>query len=419
MVNGQRNAACGVRGVRLCRGGAGGRAERWLAPQAELGDDLAVAVDVDRAHVVEHPPAPADEHEQAPPAVMVLGVPRRWSVRSLIHADEQCDLPRASRCQLVDAVLADRVLLDIVAGVVLFPRELPGRDRARRRVVPRITPTPLRAASTDRARRRPARARQPLRFGRGRRDRAPRREQAVRPDGSPRRDRPRTSAPGEIVTVLGPSGSGKTTLLRLIAGLDVPTAGRVLVDGAARAARAAKRIGFVPQSPALLPWRTVAQNARLLLDVNRRPHRRAVRPPTELLDEVGLADLRRRLPARAVGRDAAARRPRARGRPRRAAAADGRAVRRARRDHPRPTCATCSPGCASRWRRRSCSSPTRSPRPCSSPTGSSCCRRARARIVGIEPIDLPGPGDRSSRTTRPSSPSRPALRALLHAGAGR
>ena len=80
-----------------------------------------------------------------------------------------------------------------------------------------------------------------------------------------------TVEPGEIVTLLGPSGSGKTTLLRLVGGLDEPTAGHVTVDGGSpHDARAGKRIGFVPQSPALLPWRTVAANARLLLDVNRR-----------------------------------------------------------------------------------------------------------------------------------------------------
>jgi NitT/TauT family transport system ATP-binding protein len=99
-------------------------------------------------------------------------------------------------------------------------------------------------------------------------------------------------APGEVVTVLGPSGSGKTTLLRIIGGLVEPTAGTVNVSGAApRAARAAKQIGFVPQSPALLPWRTVAENARLLLDVNRRATPARQGPsPDELLDEVGLAE---------------------------------------------------------------------------------------------------------------------------------
>ena len=99
-------------------------------------------------------------------------------------------------------------------------------------------------------------------------------------------------APGEIVTVLGASGSGKTTLLRLIAGLEEPSAGSVLIDGASpHEARVAKRIGWVPQSPALLPWRTVARNARLLLEVNRDTSGRAHCGSTdELLGAVGLAE---------------------------------------------------------------------------------------------------------------------------------
>jgi NitT/TauT family transport system ATP-binding protein len=97
-------------------------------------------------------------------------------------------------------------------------------------------------------------------------------------------------AAGEVVTILGPSGSGKTTLLRLVGGLDEPTTGRVTVDGISpHAMRAAKRVGFVPQSPALLPWRTVRQNARLLLDVNRR-HAAGGPPPDELLEHVGLEE---------------------------------------------------------------------------------------------------------------------------------
>jgi len=98
-------------------------------------------------------------------------------------------------------------------------------------------------------------------------------------------------APGEVVTVLGPSGSGKTTLLRLVAGLVAPTSGDVLVDGVDPArARATKRIGFVPQRPALLPWRTVRQNARLLLAVNRSAGRGGGPDPDLLLTQVGLHD---------------------------------------------------------------------------------------------------------------------------------
>jgi NitT/TauT family transport system ATP-binding protein len=104
-----------------------------------------------------------------------------------------------------------------------------------------------------------------------------------------------TVEPGEVVTVLGPSGSGKTTLLRIVAGLDEPTSGTVAVGAASpHEARAAKRIGFVPQSPALLPWRTVGANARLLLDVNRggarSPRGATAADAVDLLAEVGLAE---------------------------------------------------------------------------------------------------------------------------------
>ncbi len=99
---------------------------------------------------------------------------------------------------------------------------------------------------------------------------------------------------GEMVTLLGPSGCGKTTLLRLIAGLEHPSSGDIVVNGMSPIeARRHKQIGFVPQSPALLPWRTVEANARLLLDINRRA---SPSTPTasvdDLLDEVGLGEFR-------------------------------------------------------------------------------------------------------------------------------
>ena len=62
--------------------------------------------------------------------------------------------------------------------------------------------------------------------------------------------------PGEIVAIVGPSGCGKTTFLRLCAGLLVPNEGTV--------ASTTEALGFVFQEPALLPWRRVAANARLL-----------------------------------------------------------------------------------------------------------------------------------------------------------
>jgi NitT/TauT family transport system ATP-binding protein len=100
-------------------------------------------------------------------------------------------------------------------------------------------------------------------------------------------------APGEIVTLIGPSGCGKTTTLRMIAGLEAPTSGTISIDGAGPdAARARKQIGFVPQAPALLPWRTVEGNARLLLDVNARANGGSIADPIALLEQVGLGDFR-------------------------------------------------------------------------------------------------------------------------------
>jgi len=98
-----------------------------------------------------------------------------------------------------------------------------------------------------------------------------------------------TVAPGEFVTLFGPSGCGKTTLLRIIGGLEEPSSGTVMIDGhAPTTARSAKRVGFVPQSPGLLPWRTVAANARLLLELNGRQPPPDAHDPVALLDDVGL-----------------------------------------------------------------------------------------------------------------------------------
>ena len=104
-------------------------------------------------------------------------------------------------------------------------------------------------------------------------------------------------APREIVTLIGPSGCGKTTLLRMIAGLAPPTTGSISIDGArADVARSRKQIGFVPQASALLPWRTVEGNARLLLDVNARANGGSIADPVELLEQVGLGDFRHAYP---------------------------------------------------------------------------------------------------------------------------
>jgi ABC-type nitrate/sulfonate/bicarbonate transport system ATPase subunit len=66
-------------------------------------------------------------------------------------------------------------------------------------------------------------------------------------------------ADNDFISILGPSGCGKSTLLRIVAGLDTPTAGHVLLDGAKVSGPGADR-GMVFQSYTLFPWLTVAQN---------------------------------------------------------------------------------------------------------------------------------------------------------------
>ncbi len=74
---------------------------------------------------------------------------------------------------------------------------------------------------------------------------------------------------GEFVSVVGPSGCGKSTLLRMIAGLIDPTVGELTVAGLApaEARRRAQQVAFVFQDPTLLPWRNVADNIRLPLEL--------------------------------------------------------------------------------------------------------------------------------------------------------
>src|SRR5436309_8655691 len=84
---------------------------------------------------------------------------------------------------------------------------------------------------------------------------------------------------GEAVAVLGASGSGKSTLLAILAGLDTPSAGKILVDGVdlfgltedGRAELRGRSIGFVFQSFQLLPALSALENAMLPLELSGRP----------------------------------------------------------------------------------------------------------------------------------------------------
>ena len=86
--------------------------------------------------------------------------------------------------------------------------------------------------------------------------------------------------PGEFVALLGPSGCGKSTLLRLVAGLDTPTQGSVLADGAAISGPDPSRV-VVFQDPTLYPWRTVRGNVGIGPQAQRRRFARRNGPQEE------------------------------------------------------------------------------------------------------------------------------------------
>ncbi|MDE2804149.1 MAG: ABC transporter ATP-binding protein [Gemmatimonadota bacterium] len=121
---------------------------------------------------------------------------------------------------------------------------------------------------------------------------------------------------GEFVAVAGPSGSGKTTLLGLLAGLDRPTAGRVIIDGQdldalsedERARFRVNRIGFVFQTFHLLPTLTALENVLVPLELagtgtagSPPSAREAAARASALLDRVGLGDRAHHYPVQLSG----------------------------------------------------------------------------------------------------------------------
>jgi sulfate/thiosulfate transport system ATP-binding protein len=109
--------------------------------------------------------------------------------------------------------------------------------------------------------------------------------------------------PGSLTALLGPSGSGKSTLLRVIAGLERPDAGRVVIDGQDVTGRPPQRrgIGFVFQHYAAFKHMTVRKNVAFGMEIRRRPRSEIKARVDELLDLVQLKGLARRYPAQLSG----------------------------------------------------------------------------------------------------------------------
>ena len=100
---------------------------------------------------------------------------------------------------------------------------------------------------------------------------------------------------GEILTVVGPSGCGKSTMARLLAGLDRPTSGEILVEGDPVTGPSPDR-GMVFQKYTLFPWLTVVKNVMFALTMQGQGRRTAESEALQWVDMIGLADFAHRYP---------------------------------------------------------------------------------------------------------------------------
>ncbi|ASP34180.1 ABC transporter ATP-binding protein [Labrenzia sp. VG12] len=112
-----------------------------------------------------------------------------------------------------------------------------------------------------------------------------------------------TIEPGSLVTLLGPSGCGKTTTLRMLAGLEHPTSGRILIGGRDVTMMAAheRDVSMVFQSYALFPHMTALDNVAYGLESSGFNKKQAREKAEEGLEQVGLSGMGHRLPAELSG----------------------------------------------------------------------------------------------------------------------
>lgn len=114
---------------------------------------------------------------------------------------------------------------------------------------------------------------------------------------------------GEFLALMGPSGSGKTTLLNIMAGIDSPTSGKVIIHGSdisqfnedQLAAWRTRNIGYIFQAYNLVPVLTAYENVELPLLLLNLPAKRRHEQVMNALEAVGLADRRQHLPSQLSG----------------------------------------------------------------------------------------------------------------------
>ena len=105
---------------------------------------------------------------------------------------------------------------------------------------------------------------------------------------------------GQFVSIVGPSGCGKSTLLSCIAGLTVPTAGRIILDGQ-EIKGVSPQVGYMLQTDNLFPWRSIYKNVLLGLEIQKKLTDESTAYVNELLKKYGLWEFRDSYPSALSG----------------------------------------------------------------------------------------------------------------------
>ena len=107
-------------------------------------------------------------------------------------------------------------------------------------------------------------------------------------------------ASGSFVSIVGPSGCGKSTLLNILAGLEIPSGGRVYLDNIP-VEGTTDRIGYMPQKDQLFPWRTIWGNVTIGLEIQKKKQSLELERIRGLLYRYGLSGFEKSLPSQLSG----------------------------------------------------------------------------------------------------------------------